>query len=365
MVLALGGADRDAVRGRQHVVSAGTWDDTAILGRHGQEVEQTLGADDGVLTLDGRAFPKQGREAVGVKRQYCGELGKRANGQAGVFLGYASRHGDTLLDRRLSLPEEWVADAAYAARREACGVPAGTSFQTETALGAALLRAVRQAGTLRCRWVACDEGFGRDTGLPDAIAARGLWYYAEVPHDTRVWRDRPATAVPAWSGRGRKPTREQLRAPAAAPQTVAEVAAALPARAWSRRCKGREQRPHHGRLRPGPRGRGAGRVAGAGGLAGAAAQHGDGRVAGRPHHRRRRNTAGRAGPPQRDALADRALLRGGQAAPRVGRLRGALVARLASPSHPRHPGPLLPHAASVPVGGKRLPRSPCPKSTCC
>jgi len=234
MVLALVGADRDAVRGRQHVVSAGTWDDTAILGRHWQEVEQTLGADDGVLTLDGSACPTQGRESVGVKRQYCGELGKRANGQAGVFLGYASRHGDTLLDRRLYLPEEWVADAAYAARREACGVPAGTSFQTETALGAALIRAVRQAGTLRCRWVACDEGFGRDTGLLDAIAALGLWYYAEVPHDTRVWRDRPATAVPAWSGRGRKPTREQRRAPAAAPQTVAEVAAALPARAWSR-----------------------------------------------------------------------------------------------------------------------------------
>ena len=236
MVLALVGADRDAVRGLQHFVSAGTWDDTAILGCHRQEVEQTLGDDDGVLTLDGRACPKQGRGSVGVKRQYCGELGKRANCQAGVFLGYASRHGYTLLDRRLYLPEEWVTDAAYAARREACGVPAGTSFQTKTALGAAMIRAVRQAGTLRCRWVACDEGFGRDTGLLDAIAALGLWYYAEVPHDTRVWRDRPATAVPAWSGRGRKPTREQLLAPAAAPQTVAEVAAALPARAWSRRC---------------------------------------------------------------------------------------------------------------------------------
>jgi len=236
MVLALIGADRDAVRGLQHFISAGLWDDDAILRRHWQEVEHDLGDDEGVLTLDGSDFPKQGRESVGVKRQYCGEVGKRANCQAGVFLGYASRRGYTLLDRRLYLPEEWVADAAYAARRDACGIPAETVFQTKPALGGAMIAAVRQAGTLRCRWVACDEGFGRDTALLDRIAGLGLWYYAEVPHDTRVWWERPATAVPAWSGRGRKPSREQLVDPAAAPQTVAEVAAMLPTRAWSRQA---------------------------------------------------------------------------------------------------------------------------------
>ena len=234
MVLALEGADRNAVRAMQQFLSESAWDDAAILRRHWQEVEATLGDDEGVLTLDGSDFPKQGDHSVGVKRQYCGELGKRANCQAGVFLGYASRHGYTLLDRRLYLPQEWLADAAYAARREACGVPADTPFLTKPQLGGAMIRAVRQAGTLRCRWVACDEGFGRDTALLDHIAAEGLWYYAEVPHDTRVWVARPATAVPTWSGRGRPPTREQLAADAPAPQAVAELAAALPTSAWSR-----------------------------------------------------------------------------------------------------------------------------------
>ena len=54
-----------------------------------------------------------------------------------------------------------------------------------------------------------------------------------MPHDTRVWRGHPATAVPAWSGRGRKPTRARLVDPAATTQTVAALAAALPAAAWS------------------------------------------------------------------------------------------------------------------------------------
>jgi len=171
---------------------------------------------------------------VGVKRQYCGEVGKRANCQAGVFLGYASQRGYTLLDRRLYLPEEWVEQPAYAARRADCGVPQDAVFPTKPQLGPAMLRAVRQAGPLRGRRVACDEGFGRDTALLDGIADAGLWYYAEVPHDTRVWVERPAMAVPPWSGRGRKPTREPPAVDAPAAAEVAQLAAALPATAWSR-----------------------------------------------------------------------------------------------------------------------------------
>jgi SRSO17 transposase len=234
MMLALRGADRNAVRAMQQFLSEGAWDDTAILHRLWPEIDADLGDDHGVLILDGSDFPKQGNESVGVKRQYCGELGKTANCQAGVFLAYASQHGYTLLDRRLYLPEEWVTDAAYAERRKVCGVPDTATFTTKPLLGWAMIEEVIQAGTLRCRWVACDEGFGRDTVLLDKIASLGLWYFAEVPHDTQVWHSRPEVAVPEWSGRGRKPTRERLLANAAAPQTVAALATALPARSWSR-----------------------------------------------------------------------------------------------------------------------------------
>lgn len=234
MVLALEGANRNTVRAMQQFLSEGAWEDDTILQRHWQEVDRDLGDDDGVLTLDGSDFPKQGDASVGVKRQYCGELGKRANCQAGVFLGYASQQGYTLLDRRLYLPQEWVEDEAYAERRKACGVPVGSVFTTKPMLGGAMIQAVQQAGTLRCRWVACDEAFGRDTTLLDHIAGLGLWYYAEVPHDTQVWRERPATMVPAWSGRGRKPTREQVVAGAPKAQPVALLAAALPVSLWSR-----------------------------------------------------------------------------------------------------------------------------------
>ena len=110
MVLAVEGVVPKAVRAMQAFISEGRWDDELLLHQHWKEVERDLGADDGVLMVDGSDFPKQGVHSVGVKRQYCGELGKRANCQAGVCVGSVTSQGYTMLDRRLYVPAEWLTD---------------------------------------------------------------------------------------------------------------------------------------------------------------------------------------------------------------------------------------------------------------
>ena len=102
MVLRLFGAGLDAdrrVRALQQFIGESPWDDAAILTKHQQLVEESLGEDDGVFIIDGSDFAKQGQHSVGVARQWCGATGKKDNCQAGVFLGYASRRGYTLLNR--------------------------------------------------------------------------------------------------------------------------------------------------------------------------------------------------------------------------------------------------------------------------
>jgi len=232
MVLHMSGDQPNTIRALQQFIGQGTWDDEAILAQHWREVAKDLGEDDGVLILDGSDFPKQGHESVGVKRQWCGQLGKTANCQAGVFLGYASGKGQTLLHRRLYMPQEWLTQAAYAQRRRRCGVPAPLTFQTKPQLGLAMLREVAAYGTLPFRWLTCDEAFGRDGEFLDQAAA-SVTVFAEVPHDTLVWQRRPATAVPAWSGHGRKPLYTRVTPGTPAPQSVANLAAALPTSAWS------------------------------------------------------------------------------------------------------------------------------------
>jgi SRSO17 transposase len=79
-----------------------------------------LGQADGVLVFDPSAFPKSGRESVGVARQWCGRLGQVDNCQVAISLGYVSRKGHTLVALRLSLPKEWTQDKA---RFDKAGVP--------------------------------------------------------------------------------------------------------------------------------------------------------------------------------------------------------------------------------------------------
>jgi len=233
MMLHNNGDNPNSIRAMQHFISQGAWDDAAVLARHAQEVDKDLGDEDGVLIVDGSDFPKQGTESVGVKRQWCGQLGKVANCQAGVFLGYTSRHGYTLLNRRLYMPQKWLEDNAYADRRQQCGVPKDLAFQTKQELALAMVTKTATSGHLRYRWLTCDEAFGRDTDFLDGVA-KHAWYLAEVPENTAVWLEHPQTGVSAWSGRGRKPTRVRLVAGEPEAQSVADIATQLPPKQWQR-----------------------------------------------------------------------------------------------------------------------------------
>lgn len=246
MVLRLLGAGDAAarqVRAAQYFISAGNWDDAAILAAHQRLVDATLGEEDGALILDGSDVPKQGRHSVGVARQWCGATGKRDHCQAGVYLGYASRQGYTLLDRRLYLPEAWFTDA-YRDRWRACGIPDGTPFQTKHDLAATLVDGVMAERRVRARWLACDEGLGNNPALLDQIAAHDLWYLAEAPCAWLVWpleapdgtpRPRPWTWVPPpTSDRGRPPAVARLHPDSPPRVRVDEWAAQAPAARWRR-----------------------------------------------------------------------------------------------------------------------------------
>jgi SRSO17 transposase len=249
MALRLLGAGPDAarrVRALQQFIGEGAWDDDAILAEHQRLVAASLGEPDGVLILDGSDVPKRGDHSAGAAPQWCGATGKTDTCQAGVFLGYASRKGYTLLDRRLFLPEAWF-DVDHAARWRACGIPADTRFQTKAELGAELVEQVQARGELPASWLVCDEWFGRNQALLDRMDAAGLWYLAEVPRNTQVWplraptdrrrvRPRPRAWLPprAASGKGRQGTHIRLHPDSPPAVPVETLAEQLARRRWRR-----------------------------------------------------------------------------------------------------------------------------------
>ncbi len=234
MMLHLNGDDPKAIRNMQHFLGQGSWQDQTILAQHWQEVNRDLGDENGVAIVDSSGFPKQGNESVGVKRQWCGQLGKTDNCQVGVFLSYASQHGYTLVNHRLYLPQEWVEDEEYEERRTKCGIPQDITFKTQPTLALEMVQELHEDGSLPFRWLTCDEAFGRDTAFLDNVGEIAS-YFAEVPKDTNLWLQRPQTAVPARkSNRGRKPTKVKLVQGEPAAQSVATIATNLSPTKWSR-----------------------------------------------------------------------------------------------------------------------------------
>ena len=234
--IALATLGSESVRQMQHFVGQSNWRDDGIIAEHRRQIGLTLGAVNGVIILDGSDCPKQGGNSVGVQRQWCGgpsgRPGKVANCQAGVYLGYSSAQGYSLLDRRLFMPEGWFTPE-YAKRRYQCRVPIDLTFQTKNQLAWEMIRELREADTLPARWITMDEAFGRDSKLLDRIDGETDYYYlAEVPKDTQIWLQEPETRVPEYTGVGRPPTRLRLATDATEPLTVEQVAAQLAPDAW-------------------------------------------------------------------------------------------------------------------------------------
>jgi len=202
--MALG--QKEKVRSLQYFVGQSQWEAEPVIAIHQGLIGGTLGEEDGVVLIDESSAVKQGTESVGVAAQYCGAVGKIANGQVGVYLGYASRQGYSLIEGRLFMPEKWFAEE-HAEQRQTCGVPQDLVFKTKPEIGLELLENVLQRGKLAFFWVATDALYGDSPAFRDGVAATGKWYFTAIKDNTLIWSTPPKVHVPPWSGRGRHPTR--------------------------------------------------------------------------------------------------------------------------------------------------------------
>jgi len=185
-------------QGLQTFIGTAPWDHEPVLEELTRQVGQQLGESDGVIMFDPSAFPKKGSHSVGVARQWCGRLGKVDNCQVGVFMGYASRTEQALVDMRLYLSEEWSKDRK---RRKECGVPKEVRFQTRHKLVLQMLDG--KGHSLPHAWVTGDDEMGRPAWFRRALDDRTETYLLAVPSNTTI-RDLE-TQQPPYSGRGRRP----------------------------------------------------------------------------------------------------------------------------------------------------------------
>jgi SRSO17 transposase len=160
----------------QSLLGRGHWSADELRDIVRDYVFEAVGDADGVLVVDETGFVKKGEHSAGVARQYSGAAGRIENSQVGVFVAYASRFGQALIDRRLYLPEVWAGDTV---RRAKAHVPEEVMFATKIEMAREMIASALEAGA-RCRWVLADALYGGDSKLRRMLEARRQPYVLAI-----------------------------------------------------------------------------------------------------------------------------------------------------------------------------------------
>lgn len=207
-------------QGLQTFIGTAPWEYKPLLKELARQVGETLGEPAGVLALDPSAFVKKGDHSVGVKRQWCGRLGKVENCQVGVFLAYVSRREQALVNMRLYLPKEWIKDRR---RRKECGVPREVRYQTRQHLALEMLE--EHGSLLPHAWVTGDDEMGLPAWFRRELRQRDEQYLLAVPGYVSI-RDLEVEPPLYNPGHGRPP-----KTPF---QKIERWCQSLPAESWSK-----------------------------------------------------------------------------------------------------------------------------------
>jgi SRSO17 transposase len=210
---------QQAVRGMQNFLKDGIWNDANMLKVYQTRLSSNISEPSGMINADGSDCPKKGKKSVGVKRQYCGVLGKTENCQAGVFIGYSSSKGYGLINRELFMPEAWFSDE-YEGLRKECGVPEGLVFKTKIQIVTELIKEAIDSGLFPAKWIGVDSFFGNSQEFLDSIPD-GYYYFADIHADRVIFQERPELVLSEYKGRGRRALKPK---PSISPVTVTSIA---------------------------------------------------------------------------------------------------------------------------------------------
>jgi SRSO17 transposase len=179
-----------------HFISNSPWDEAALI----EEIQRSVisainpeGKQEAALIIDESSIEKKGRTSAGVKRQYCGSLGKIENCQVGVFLSYATSTQTCLIGRNLYLPDkDWCQDTE---RCDDAGIPLDKrEFKTKAQLALELIdQAIKNQ--VDFSFVHMDAHYGGQPWLLNSLQERNLTYVADISKDTRVFVGSPIVSV--------------------------------------------------------------------------------------------------------------------------------------------------------------------------
>lgn len=213
-----------------HFVANAPWDDESLLAvaRDYALAQLERHAPIGAWVVDDTGIPKKGKHSVGVARQYCGTLGKRANCQVAVAVSLANRTMSVPAAWRLYLPQAWANDPKG---RVQAGIPPGVGFLEKWRIALEEIDMLVEED-LPPAPVVADAGYGDTTAFRSGLTERGFSYAVGIKGTTTIWPPGQQPLPPRERiGMGRPPTRVR-RDSRHKPVTVRELAQGVGRGVW-------------------------------------------------------------------------------------------------------------------------------------
>jgi SRSO17 transposase len=207
-------------QGLQQFVSASPWSDQAVWAVVRREIIPHLEPME-AWVVDETGWLKQGQHSVGVSHQYCGSVGKQANCQVSVEVVVTDGWVAAPIGGRLYLPESWTKDRARCAR---AGVPEEIVFATKPMLALQLVREALADGVAPAP-VLGDAAYGDNAEFRAGLCKLGLEFFLQVDAARHKGWNFAAPTELKW-------TRRHPTADAPPSQTLAQIAAGIPAAQW-------------------------------------------------------------------------------------------------------------------------------------
>jgi SRSO17 transposase len=219
-----------------HFLSTSPWSTAPLEDELIRQADGLFGGPGAVLVIDDTALVKQGKHSVGVARQYCGQLGKRANCQALVSLTLAKGEVPVCVALRLFLPKAWIEDEQ---RRAAAGVPVELEGRSKGRIALEEIDRLIAKG-VRFGCALGDAEYGKSAAFRHGLSERGLLWALGIAPNQKVY---PAEVTLRWpapkpSGRPRKHPVPSAKSVGVAALFEAMPAAAFRTLSWRRGTKG-------------------------------------------------------------------------------------------------------------------------------
>jgi SRSO17 transposase len=166
----------------QHLLTDADWDSLELDAARVRSLS-ARSPKGGVRVLDDTSLPKQGKASVGVARQYCGALGKRANCQVVVSAQYVADEPESSrplhwpVCAQLYLPEGWANDPQ---RRERAHVPEEVGFRSKPQIALSMVDLSQQEWEVPFEVVVADSGYGANPNFLKGLEEGKLSYVLGV-----------------------------------------------------------------------------------------------------------------------------------------------------------------------------------------